>query len=134
MRELEFKETFKEKPSPQALSAIAKMINDAHARLQASMKNLGITRDQRKDELNKKVGDIASIAINLDRKKKLQEKIEEVWKREELEGLERKARRGDVYYVEGLDRPIHDQIPEMTEIDEILKESGISESLKEDLE
>src|SRR3972149_3585234 len=134
IREMEFAEMFKDKPSPAALASISKMADASHARLQVSMKNLGITRDQRKDELNKKVGDIASIAINLDRKKKIQLKVDEVWSKEELEGLERKARRGDVFFVEGLPRPIHDQIPEMTEIDEILEESGISDSLREDLE
>jgi len=113
-----------EGPDPQKLLSFSRMVSEAHKQLQDSLKALGVTRDQRKDELDAADGDIASLSISLDKKIKAQEALEAVYAEEEEAGLRRKFLRGDVYDV-GLPRAIHNKIPNAEEIAEIVEESGI---------
>lgn len=112
-------------PDPQRLLAFSKMTAEAHKQLQDSLKALGVTRDQRKAELDTSDGDLASLSMSLDKKLKMEEAIDAAHREEENEGLKRKYLRGDVYVVEGLPRAIHNRIPDSEETAEIIKESGI---------
>lgn len=112
-------------PDPQRLLAFSKMTSECHKQLGDSLKSLGVTREQRKDELDTGDGNIASLSLSLDKKEKTKEAIERAWSEEEQAGLRRKYLRGDVYNA-GLDRAIHNMIPDSDEIEEIIKESGIN--------
>jgi hypothetical protein len=112
-------------PDAQKLLALSKMTIDAHKQLQESLKALGVTRDQRKEELDMSDGDLASLSMSLDKKLRAQTAIDAANREEEELGLRRKYLRGDVYNA-GLERAIHNQIPQSEEIAEIIKESGIA--------
>jgi hypothetical protein len=111
-------------PDPQKLLALSKMTAEAHKQLQDSLKALGVTRDQRKEELESGEGDIASLSLSLDKKERAREALAAAYAEEEQAGLRRKYLRGDVYEV-GLERAIHNRTPEGDEAAEIIKESGI---------
>lgn len=113
-------------PDPQKLLAFSKMTAEAHKQLQDSLRSLGVTRDQRKGELESGDGDIASISITLDRKLAARAAVEEAYKVEEDAGLRRKQLRGDVYDA-GLPRAVHNRVPDVEEIQDLIKEAGIVE-------
>lgn len=127
IHQMEFEELRKPSPDQNKLLAYSKMINEANMNLDRAQKSLGITREQRKDELDRGAGDISSLSVQFDKKKKLIKAREEAMKEEELSGLDRKWRRGDVFHVDGLSRPVHNRIPQLKDIDQILKEAGYDE-------
>ena len=113
-----------EGPDPQKLLALSKMTSEAHKQLADSLKSLGVTRDQRRDELENADGDISSLSLSLDKKLAAVAAVQEADRVEEEAGLKRKYLRGDVHDI-GLDRAIHNRIPNADEVAEIISESGI---------
>lgn len=108
-----------------ALANISKILSESHAMLERSLKGLGVTRDQRKDELDAADGDLAVLGMSLDKKLAAKEAQAKLHAQEEDEGLDRKYLRGDVYMEKGIQRPLHNRIPEDSEIDDIIKDAGI---------
>lgn len=133
IHEMEFEELKEDNPRQDRLLGFSRMVTDAHQRLERSLRGLGVTRDQRKDELNKAEGDIAQLVLAYEKKKQAIELIEKEYKTEEDEGLRRKFLRGDVYPVDGLERALHNRIPDSSEAAKLIEEAGI-QSLDEQKE
>jgi hypothetical protein len=125
IHELEFEELELVEPDPARLLNFSKMSSEAHMRLERSQRALGVTRDQRKDELDEGDADLASLSMSLDKKIKAIAAKEALDKEEEDAGLNRKYLRGDVYPIKGLPRAAHNLLPEMADIDEIIEDAGI---------
>lgn len=132
IHEMEFEELKQDIPSHGKLMGLSKMVTEAHQRLERSLRGLGVTRDQRKDELDKAEGDITQLVIQYEKKKQAIDLLEKEQKQEEDEGLRRKYLRGDVYPTEGLERALHNRIPEGLEARKIIEEAGIQSFLPED--
>jgi hypothetical protein len=125
IHKMEMAELEKVDPSSERLLRYSKMVTEAHTRLAKSQQALGVTRDQRKDELEDAESNLASISVSLDKKIKAMAAKEAAYAEEEEAGLNRKFLRGDVYPVEGLDRAVHNLMPEATIVDELIADAGI---------
>jgi hypothetical protein len=109
------------------LVLLSKVASECLVRIEKAQKALGITREQRKDELDSDGETIAELAVSLDRKKKKLDLRKEMQSVEEEEMMKVKYSRNDTYPVEGLPRPLHNRIPDMAEISKILRESGVTD-------
>jgi len=115
---------------PDDLVALSRSATECFNRLEKAQRSLGITREQRKDELDDGEGDIAALSVNLDKKLKTIEAIKKADLIERDEYLAKKHARGDTFIIKGLPRPVHNRIPDMESIRKIEKEAGIDGSQK----
>lgn len=98
------------------LSILSKTASECLTRLERSLKALGVTREQRKDEMDDSAESIAEVSLLLDRKLKRQEARHRMELEEEKDMLQIKYNKNDTYPVPGLVRPLHNRIPDMAEI------------------
>jgi hypothetical protein len=108
---------------PDSMAALSRSATECFNRMEKALKALGITREQRKDELDTGDGDIASLSMSLDQKKKQLAIIKTLDMEERNDYSAKKYAQGDTFPVEGLPRPLHNRVPEMKEILRIEKEA-----------
>ncbi len=104
------------------LSVLSKTASECLTRLERSLKSLGVTREQRKDEMDDSAESVAEVAVLLDKKLKRQKTRHRMETEEEIEMQRVKFSRNDTHPVEGIERPLHNRIPDMKEILKITAE------------
>jgi hypothetical protein len=107
------------------LSTLSKTASECLVRLEKSLKALGVTREQRKDEMEEDAESVATLSLQLDKKKKKKAARQRMEKEEEQDMQLVKFNRNDTYPVEGIERPLHNRIPDMKEIVKITQEAKI---------
>lgn len=113
------------------LSTLSKTASECLVRLEKSLKSLGVTREQRKDELDDGAETIAELALQVDKKLKKHAVLEKMRAVEEEEMLKVKFNQGDTFVVPGLPRPVHNRIPDIAEIVKIAKATGMDNEVNE---
>jgi hypothetical protein len=109
---------------PKLLADLSRAATECFNRLERALKALGVTRDQRKGELDDSGEDVASLAAKLDEKERKARAFKEYDAQEREEYLRRKSMMPNTFMVEGLPRPVHNRIPDMKEILRLEREAG----------